>query len=112
MLHKFSDKMLMFYDKKKSDYLIDGTGLNINRGAFRKEFLEELTEMKFEDFAVPVPRKYDDFLKHVYGENYLEEPAIFRRAGTHDFVRLDLGEYIDNKLNSSGEQSLDGELYY
>ncbi len=112
VLHKFSDKMLMFYNKKNSDYLIDGTGLNINRGAFRKEFLEDLTEMNFEGMDVPVPRKYDDFLKHVYGENYLEEPALFRRLGTHDFVRLDLGEYIDENLNISGEQSLDGELYY
>ena len=111
MLHKFSDKMLMFYNKKTSDYLIDGTGLNINRGAFRKDLLEGLTEMEFEGMLVPVPRNYDGFLKHVYGENYLEEPALFRRSGTHDFVRLDLGEYIDENSVVADEQSLDGELY-
>ncbi len=111
MIHRFSDKMLMFYNKQNSDYLIDGTGLNINRGAFRKELLENLTEMSFEGMTVPVPQNYDGFLKHVYGENYLEEPALFRRSGTHDFVRLDLGEYIDENLIFADEQSLDGELY-
>ncbi len=111
MIHKFSDKMLMFYNKKNSDYLIDGTGLNINRGAFKKELLEDLTEMNFEGMVVPVPENYDGFLKHVYGENYFEEPALFRRAGTHDFVRLDLGEYIDENSIISAEQSLDGEFY-
>lgn len=111
MLHKFSDKMLMFYNRKNSDYLIDGTGLNINRGAFKKELLEDLTEMDFEGFSAPVPQNYDGFLRHVYGENYLEEPALFRRSGTHDFVRLDLGEYIDENSIISNEQSLDGEFY-
>ena len=111
MLHKFSDKMLMFYNNKKSDFLIDGTGLNINRGAFRKELLEKLTEINFEGMSVPIPENYDGFLKHVYGENYLNEPSLFKRSGTHDFVRLDLGEYIDNKASTLEEQSLYGELY-
>ena len=111
LLHKFSDKMLMLYNKKNSEYLIDGTGLNINRGAFKRELLEILAEMNFEGMTVPVPENYDGFLKHVYGENYLEEPALFRRSGTHDFVRLDLGEYIDENSVVEKEQSLDGELY-
>lgn len=111
LLHSFSDKALMFYSKKKSDYLIDGTGLNINRGAFKRSFVEELTEMDFEGMKVPVPVNYDEFLKHVYGENYLEEPCLYQRSGTHNFVRLDLGEYITDKSYDLSEQSLDGELF-
>lgn len=110
-LHSFSDKALMFYNKKKSDYLIDGTGLNINRGAFKKSCVEELTEMDFEGMKVPVPVNYDEFLKHVYGDDYLEEPCFYQRSGTHNFVRLDLGEYITEKPTVCSEQSLDGELY-
>ncbi len=111
MLHMFSDKALMFYNKKKSDYLIDGTGLNINRGAFKKSCLEELSEIDFEGFTAPIPKNYDEFLKHVYGNNYLEEPPFFKRSGTHDFVRLDLGEYINGDTEVFSEQSLDGELF-
>ncbi len=111
LLHSFSDKALMFYNKKKSDYLIDGTGLNINRGAFKRNCVEELTEMDFEGMRVPVPVNYDEFLKHVYGENYLKEPYLYQRSGTHNFVRLDLGEYITDEADVLCEQSLDGELY-
>lgn len=110
LLHSFSDKALMFYNKKKSDYLIDGTGLNINRGAFRRSFIEELTDIDFEGMKVPVPVNYDEFLKHVYGEKYLEEPHLYQRSGTHNFVRLDLGEYITDESAILSEQSLDGEL--
>ncbi len=110
MLHAFSDKALMFYSEKKSDYLIDGTGLNINRGAFKKSCLEKLSEIEFEGMTVPIPENYDEFLKHVYGEGYLEEPPLYMRNGTHDFVRFDLGEYINGEFEVSEEQSLDGEL--
>lgn len=110
-LHRFSDNMLKFYNKKNSDYLIDGTGLNINRGAFRREYLDNVTEIDFEGICVPIPKKYDDFLKHVYGENYLSEPHLYQRTGTHDFVRLDLGEYITDNREINKQQSLDGELF-
>ncbi len=110
-LHRFSDNMLKLYHKKDSEFLIDGTGLNINRGAFKKEFLENLTEIDFEGICVPIPEKYDDFLKHVYGENYLSEPHLYQRTGTHDFVRLDLGEYITDNWEINKQQSLNGELF-
>lgn len=110
-LHRFSDKMLKLYNGKNSDFLIDGTGLNINKGAFRREYIENLTEIDFEGMCVPVPEKYDEFLKHVYGENYMSEPHLYQRTGTHDFVRLDLGEYITDEWQINKQQSLDGELY-
>ncbi len=110
-LHGFSDKMLKLYDGKDSDYLIDGTGLNINRGAFKKAFLETLIEIDFDGVKVPIPERSDEFLAHVYGENYLSEPAIYKRTGTHDFVRLDLGEYITDNWEINKQQSLNGELF-
>ena len=110
-LHSFSDKMLKLYNGKASDYLIDGTGLNINRGAFKKSFLATLTEIDFEGMSVPIPEKYHEFLTHVYGENYLAEPPLYKRTGTHDFVRLDLGEYITDNWEINKQQSLDGELF-
>ena len=110
-LHGFSEKALSFCRKLKSDYLIDGTGLNINRGAFDRKCLEDIIEIDFEGLSVPIPRNYDAFLKHVYGENYIEEPPLYMRGGTHDFVRLDLGEYISDDISVDSEQSLVGELY-
>ncbi|MBQ7958000.1 MAG: LicD family protein [Clostridia bacterium] len=110
-LHSFSEKSLSLCRKNKSRYLIDGTGLNINRGAFDRKCLENLTEIDFEGITVPVPQNYDAFLKHVYGENYIEEPPVYMRGGTHDFVRLDLGEYVADDVMEATEQSLDGELF-
>ncbi len=110
-IHMYTDGVLRMYKRKRSDFLIDGTGLNINRGAFKKNLLENTIEVDFEGFKVPIPENYDGFLKHVYGENYLEEPAISKRNGTHDFVRLDLGEYILKDGKISDEQNLDGELF-
>ena len=111
VIYRFSNKTFTIYRKKKSDYLIDGTGLNIDRGAFRRSCVEELTEMDFEGMKVPVPVNYDEFLKHIYGEKYLEEPPIFQREGTHNFIRLDLGEYITDESTVYEEQSLEGELF-
>lgn len=110
LIYKFSNNTFTIFDKKKADYLIDGTGLNINRGAFKKSCIEGLTELDFEGFKAPVPVNYDEFLKHVYGEKYLEEPHLYQRSGTHNFVRLDLGEYITDESAILSEQSLDGEL--
>lgn len=111
VLHKFSEKSLSLCRKMKSHFLIDGTGLNINRGAFDRSCLENISEIDFEGITVPVPQNYDAFLKHVYGENYIEEPPVHKRGGTHDFVRLDLGEYIVDGVVETDEQSLDGELF-
>lgn len=110
-LHKISEKSLKFFIKKDSPYLIDGTGLNINRGAFKKSCFENTKEIVFEGMNVPIPENYDEFLKHVYGENYFEEPPLYMRKGTHDFVRLDLGEYVLDDTTGIKEQSLDGELF-
>ncbi len=110
IIHAFSEKMLKLYNNKKSDYLIDGTGLNINSGAFKKHCLENLKEIDFEGVRVPIPENYDEFLRHVYGENYLDEPPLYMRNGTHSIMRLDLGEYIFEGKEISDEQSLDGEL--
>ncbi len=110
-LHYFAEKVLRLYDKKDRKYLIDGTGLNIVRGAFDKSYLDKMTEIDFEGRLLPVPEKYDEFLTHIYGENYISEPTVDKRIGTHGFVRLDLGEYAAFKTEILSEQSLDGELY-
>lgn len=111
LIHKFAEKMLQLYKDKESGLLIDGTGLNINRGAFSKDFLKSTTEVEFEGFLAPIPQKYDCFLKHIYGENYMQEPSLYKRSGTHDFVRLDLGEYISEENEIAVNQSLNGELF-
>lgn len=111
IIHAFSEKMLKLYKNKKSDYLIDGTGLNINSGVFKRHCLENLKEIDFEGVKAPIPENYDEFLRHIYGENYLDEPPLYMRSGTHSITRLDLGEYIFEGKKVSVEQSLDGELF-
>ena len=42
---------------------------------------------------VPVPKRYDEYLKYSYG-NYNEWiPASLRKAG-HDIIKVDFGSYL------------------
>jgi len=48
----------------------------------KKEDLEDVIEMPFENIKVPVPRNYDVMLKNMYG-NYMEYPPIEKRGLWH-----------------------------
>lgn len=98
--HKLFEMVLQIYKRNnKSRYLIDGVGQNIKKGAFSKEWFDEIITLPFENFMAPVPKEYDQYLKHWYGDNYMNLPNISKRNSGHSLARIDLGYYLFNKEN-------------
>lgn len=114
LLHKAFDRATMRYDKdKNSKYLIDSFGQHIKNGRFPKECLETVQYAEFDGVEVPIPTGYDTYLSFFYGPNYKNLPPISSRLASHDFSRLDLGEYVFDDHNSIDfrEVNINGELY-
>ncbi len=92
--HKFFDLMLRWYSNTNNRYLIDGVGQNIEKGAFPDSWFGETVEVPFENTTLPIPVGYDEYLRHWYGENYMDLPPISVRNSGHNLSRVDLGKYL------------------
>ena len=110
--HKIFDIMVKWYaGRKNALYVIDGLGQNISKGRFPRAWIEETVDMDFEGMKVPVPKEYDKYLRHWYGNNYNSLPIIKQRCTVHSLARIDLGAYsfgrepgeYDRKLSIKGE---------
>ena len=82
-----------YKNKKNRKFLYDGMGQNLKKGPFPKEWLEEAIYVPFESVKLPVPKEYDKYLKHLYGD-YMQMIGISKRKNSHNIYLLDLGPYI------------------
>ena len=114
LYHKLLDKSLTLYDKsKKSKYLIDGVGLNLDKGAFPAEWFGDFIDVKYEHMTFKAPIGYDNYLRMWYGDRYMELLPLSARFSGHKLLRLDLGKYIlpETETMKAHENNLFGELY-
>lgn len=88
------NRSLEFFKNKKTDYLYDGMGRNLKRGAFPAKWLEEVVYVDFEGYQFPVPKEYDKYLTYLYGD-YMQMIPVSQRRTSHSIVLTDLGEYSD-----------------
>ncbi len=112
--HRCFDRILTLYHKnKKSAYLIDGVGLNLDKGAFPAEWFGDFIDMPYEDMTFKVPVGYDNYLRMWYGDRYMELLPLSARFSGHKLLRLDLGKYIipETEKAKLHENHLLGELY-
>ena len=112
--HRCLDRALtLFHKDKKAQYLIDGVGLNLDRGAFPAEWFGEFIDMPYEDMTFKVPVGYDNYLRMWYGDRYMELLPLSARFSGHYLRRLDLGKYILSETENmkAHENHLLGELY-
>lgn len=94
LYHYIFNSVLKWYKSSSSKWVIDGVGQNIERGAFPIEWVEETVDMQFENTVFPVPKMYDEYLRHWYGEKYMQLLPISTRNSGHILKRIDLGPYI------------------
>lgn len=107
-------KLLEKYEKKNTDFLIDGSGFNLDKvGAFPREWFDEITYREFGGHSLPVLKRYDDYLSHWYGEKYMELLPFSSRNSVHDVIRIDLGDKLFEETYGGKFHQLDfrGELY-
>ncbi|MBR5826619.1 MAG: LicD family protein [Clostridia bacterium] len=109
----FEAVLRMFNWNKKSKYLIDGVGQNVGKGAFPISWFDEMTEIPYEDMTFSVPAKYDEYLRHWYGDRYMELLPISSRKSGHSLKRMDLGKYLFAETENLPSHINDhrGELY-
>ena len=91
------NKSLTFFRNRHSDYLYDGMGRNLKRGAFPEKWLEEAVYVDFEGYQFPVPKEYDKYLTWLYGD-YMQMIPVSSRRTSHSIVLTDLGEYSRYEL--------------
>ena len=112
--HRFFERALqMFSFKKNSKYLIDGVGQNLERGAFPSEWFDELIDVQYEDMVFKAPKDYDKYLRHWYGNSYMQLLPLSSRNSGHALSRFDLGKYLfeDTENQNFHEVELNGEVY-
>ena len=90
-------KALTFFQNRNTDYLYDGMGRNLKRGAFPKSWLMETVYVDFEGYKFPVPKEYDQYLTWLYGD-YMQMIPVSARRTSHSIVLTDLGAYGDFKI--------------
>ena len=83
------DRICDFHDYWCKKYNDDSSkvGLLYNRNLlknyqFKKEYMNDITELLFENIYVPVPKKYDELLSEVYGD-YMTPPPTEQRGKWH-----------------------------
>ena len=81
-----------FKRKKNAKYLYDGMGRNVYNGVFSIELLDEVTYVDFEGYPLPVPKRYDEYLRFLYGD-YMELAPLSTRLGCHEILLCDIGKY-------------------
>lgn len=112
--HAVFNWMLNWFNHSNSKWAIDGVGQNLYKGAFPIEWLEDTIDVPFENTTFPIPVHYDEYLRHWYGDHYMELLPISKRNSGHIMKRIDLGSYITNMGFEEGNYhhaSAKGELY-
>lgn len=54
-----------------------------HKGFNQRRFFEDLCEVEFEGHMFPAPREYDQYLKYLYGDDYMKLPIPFYRVNHH-----------------------------
>lgn len=94
VLEGLRDYIITFFESFTTfQYLYDGYGEHITHGFFCQDILKESVLMPFEGYLFPVPRRYDEYLRFSYGDNYMELPPRNQRIPHHDIVKLDFGKW-------------------
>ncbi len=94
LYHWLHEAVLKIYRRKiNAKYLIDGVGMNLTKGAFPVELMNELITIEFEGLPVSIPKNYDAYLTWVFGKDYLTPPVLSKRLG-HNIMTIDLGGYL------------------
>lgn len=79
--------------------IFDGDGLEVNKTT--KSIMGKPTYVQFEDTMLPIPEKYDEYLKHTYGD-YMKKPTPEQiKQKEHTAYVLDLNHSYEEyqKLN-------------
>lgn len=73
-----------------TDYIVALPSVYKGKDIFKSEWFDESIIVPFEDFSVRIPKNYEVYLKHVYGD-YMTPPPIEKQVTKHSHVYDNLG---------------------
>lgn len=80
------------YNKKETDYRLFFAGrYRLNTSFYHKSIFGTPLMVPFEDILLPVPEKYDEWLKQIFGD-YMTPPPPEKQIGLHS-IDVDFGNY-------------------
>ena len=82
------DKMFSKYDYETSEKVANYCGAWAKKEIMKREWIEPVKTLAFEDITVSVPGNYDAYLKRMYG-NYMQLPPEEKRQSHHDCEIVD-----------------------
>lgn len=87
-LEAFEKRVMTFWNDKNTGWLYDGMGEHLKHGRFPAALLEEQTEALFEGHRFPIPKRYDEYLRFSYGDDYRSWPMPSQRSCHHHVVQF------------------------
>ena len=95
-LEKKEMKLITKYNRKDTGLLYDGRGEHTRHGSFAEDILlDGAVYIPFNGVDLPVPKRYDEYLKFSYGKDYMQLPPESERCPGHDLAVLDFGPYAN-----------------
>lgn len=99
---KIYDKLLRRYENSNSPFVLPPATDHTARGVMPLEWFSDVTDAEFDGVTSYIPIGYDDYLKIWYGKDYMDVLPLYKRVGSHNFYRLDLGyEICRDKVDKS-----------
>lgn len=83
--------VLIFFNSFNTGVLYDGMGEHLDHGVFDEKILAKVIYVPFEGHMMPVPERYDEYLKFSYGD-YMTLPPVEARKPHHMIAKIDFGE--------------------
>ncbi len=91
-IKKLIEKELKKYNSIDTEYVVAlGGSYGYDKETIKKEWLSNLAYDEFEGYNFLVPKDYDKYLTHFYGD-YMTPPPEDKRYNRHGIVEIDLGE--------------------
>lgn len=87
---KFAEKQMSKYKISDSKYITElCAGPHYMKNEYPKEIFEKAVYKDFEGYSLPLPVRYDEYLKIAFGD-YMQLPPEEKRKAHHDIIYMNL----------------------
>ncbi len=76
------DSLLAHSGRKDGKYLVSYHGMYGEKEIVKKEWFDESISVPFEHIEIKIPKMYDEYLKHIYGD-YMKLPSKEKQKSHH-----------------------------
>ena len=91
------DKATRRFEKRRTSTVMAPATDHKWHDCMPREWFAEVVPCRFEDVDTFLPKGYDGFLKNWYGDDYMTMLPLAQQQPYHDYYRLDVGGYVDEK---------------